>query len=244
MEKGARAFHILALDGEGGHRLDSGPRDCCLNGDVDELRFTGLKPAVMSDEGRGRGFSGGVEPALGDADANRRAIGFAVEGGHAAHRRKGEVCAQVVGERTVLAEGRDRHVDQGRVHFHEVFVADAHGRHRAGASILEEEVGIFHEFEEFGQTLGGGDICFDGCLAAVVDVVSRRASVELARFEAEDFGAEVGEHHRAELGVAIGQVQNAIGAEHGRQFNGQVNTRWESTIGPEYQGTPEENRRM
>ena len=74
-------------------------------------------------------------------DPHRRAVGFAGEAHHAAHRLRDHLEALVVGVRPLAAEAFDGRGDDARVDLRERVVPEPEALHRARAEVLDHHVG-------------------------------------------------------------------------------------------------------
>ena len=128
----------------------------------------------------------------------------------------------------VLAEPRDRAVDDARLPRARLLVADAEPRDGADAQVLEHHVGALEQPEEDRLAVGVLQIERDALLVAVqVDEVRRLVAIErraprardlaVERLDLDDLRAVVAEHRRRErAGERMGQIQDDEVAERRR----------------------------
>ena len=200
----------------GDHRVQSGPEDGCLDGDVDELRLAGGEAAVVRNERSDGALRRGVVPRLRNGDAHRPPIGFAVQRHHAAHRGERQIAGEVASVGAILTKRRDRDVDEPRVHRAESLEAETARRHLARSGVLEEKIRARHELSEAAASGFGVDVERDASLAAVQRMkaqaleaagqggIDRRLMSRCAALrglELDHVGAEAGQNQRGESGT-------------------------------------------
>ena len=128
----------------------------------------------------------------------------------------------------VLAERADRDVHEIGPRLAKRREAELARVHRAGARVLDHEVGARDEREEVRAAARAVEIQRDAAFAAVERVqaqarergrhtgherfgAARVAAVR--RLHLDHVGAEPGQHHRAERGASVGEVEHAVGRE-------------------------------
>ncbi|MNL23785.1 hypothetical protein D3C87_1451880 [compost metagenome] len=109
------------------------------------LGARGVRQRRRDGEGR-RDAADGVGDRI--AHAVRRGFGVAGDAHHARHALDDLVVGGQVRERAVLAEARDRAVDQARIHSLQVFMAKVEPLHHAGPEVLDQHIGAGHELAE------------------------------------------------------------------------------------------------
>ncbi len=123
---------------------------------------------------------------------------------HAAHRFADRAEAWLVAIRPGLAEARQAQQDQARIDGGQRVVAEAPFFQRAGAKILDDDVGIAGEPAHDLLAFGDAQVRGDRFLVARLDVPpERRALVQqpplpqriaaVGRFDLDDLGAELGQ---------------------------------------------------
>jgi hypothetical protein len=178
-----------------------------------------------------RAFRTGVQVALRHRDAQRCAVGVAVQAQRAARGLQDEVAVRPVRLGTALAERRDRHVHQRRIHRRQVGVAEAARRHHARGRRLDEEVGAAREAEQLVTVRAVVEVEHDAALAAregppvqralrVLDVAGERPDATgtraAGRLDVDHVGAEVAQDLAAEDSAVVGEVEDTARLQHGR----------------------------
>ena len=183
-------------------------------GGVDELAFAGFIAVVEGGYDGAVGQHPGEEVNQGEADALGRAIGFAGEVHEAAVSLDDEVVAGLVGHGAGAPVAGDGAIDDVRVDFLDVVVAEAHAGQGAGAEALDHHVGVSGEFFDDVQALFGLEIDGEAALVAV-------EGEELRAFAVPDGGplagfvAVVGFFDFDDVGAHVGEVLSAKGAGQG-----------------------------
>ena len=132
----------------------------------------------------------------------RLAVGLADEAEDAGEREVVHVVGGVVAVGPVLAETRERAVDQPRVDRGEGRPVAPEARHHARPKALEDDVRRRRQAVEERPALRGLEVESDAPLVAVDEREGRPPRVldrRLRRLDLDDVGAHVGEEHRAEL---------------------------------------------
>ena len=138
---------------------------------VDRLAFAGVR---LMDERRLDG-DGRVEAGdkIGDGDAHfhgfgaRRSVGLAGDAHQSAHALDEIIVAGFVLVRTVMAEARERAIDEARILCGEGFVIEAVTGERAGLEVLDDDMGAARQPFDEGRTFGLREIDGDGSLVAI-----------------------------------------------------------------------------
>jgi hypothetical protein len=124
--------------------------------------------------------------------------------------------------RTVLAEARQRAVDEAGVQLLERRVAGAEPIHHAGAEALDDDVGAGGELAEDGLALGGLHVERHRALVAVDEGVDGAAdrllvlvAARLGSLDLEHIGAHVRHDHAGHLGRRHArELQDLDSVEH------------------------------
>ncbi len=204
-------------------------RDGLLGGDVDVLTPT-REPALMECNERRRGcLCPRVKDGLGNRDPNRGTIFVA----HQPERSRGgedrEVARRPTGLGSRLTEGRDRHVDERGISLRQLFEAQAEPLHLAGLAGLDQHVGALDQAQQrvtVARRLGIEDhAAFVASEGRPVEralwpahIACKRAlppgTRPTGRLDADDVGSELAEHEAAEDPPFVGEIQDAVGAQH------------------------------
>jgi hypothetical protein len=126
---------------------------------------------------------------------------------HARQREVVHVVRRVIAIRTVLAEARQRAIDDARVQRANRLVVGAEALHHTGPEALDDDVGRRGQLAEDRLAVGRLHVERHRPLVAVGEGVDRAAhplvaggSLRIGRLDLEDLGAHVGQHHRRHLG--------------------------------------------
>jgi hypothetical protein len=150
------------------------------------------------------------------------AAGVAGDAHHARHRLRHQVKARPVGPGPGLAEARDAGVDQARVGRAQVLVAQPQPPQRAGAVVLQQDVGVAREPQHHRAAGLGLEVQRHAALVAVhvekaERVVSLHAKAHRAaglvagagRFDLDDVRAQVAQQHAGvRPGHDLGDVED------------------------------------
>ena len=147
--------------------------------------------------------------AQGNAELRWRSIGLAIDAHHAAHRLCNEIEGWFVGHRPRLPEAGDRTNDQSGIFPPKLIASQAEPVHDAGPEIFQHDVRLGGEPQRDTAPRLGLEVQRQARLVAVdgqkvvalaVDIGRYRpglvAALEFLHFP--DFGAEIGQDHRAE----------------------------------------------
>jgi hypothetical protein len=229
LQHAAVALDVPALNGVRDHGVEAGPEHGALYRHIHELRGDRPQAPPVGDQRGDRALGGSVVPRLRHADADRAAVGIAAQRHHPAHRRQRQIGGQMVRVGAVLPEWRDRDVDEPRVDRTQGVEADPARGHRTGGGVLENEIGARHQAQELRTPGGAVEIENDAALAAIEGMeaeavqVGRQAGVQwrlvsrpaaARRFDFDHVGAEPGENERPKLSARVGQIHDAIRAQH------------------------------
>ena len=143
------------------------------------------------------------------------AVRLADQSEHASEREIVHVVRRIVAVRAVLAEARERAIDEPRVGRAQRFIVRAEPLHDAGAESLDDHVGAGGELLEERLALGRLHVQRQRALVAV-DVDEGRAALPVRillsvrwRLDLEDIGAHIREHHPGHFRRwHAGQLQN------------------------------------
>src|SRR6266542_19816 len=153
------------------------------------------------------------------ADAVR--AGLAGYADHAALRLEDEVEGGAIPVRPILAEARDRAVDDAAVPLPRLLVAEAEALEGPRAVVLEDDVASLHEAEEQRPAFGKLEIDLDALFVAMQAHEVRclpagqwrppraRDVARSPRLELDHLRAEIGEHGRAErTGQGVAEIEH------------------------------------
>ena len=174
------------------------------DGEVDDLASPrGLPRAKGRHRGEGGGQGG---DAVGEAERRqgRGTVRLPRDRGEPAHRLGKGAESRTTGVRADLAEPGDAGQDETRVVRRELRVAQAPALERAGAEVLDDDVGVGDETAEHVLALGRAEVERDPALVSVDDL-GPEADAVLTRpmgahrvapgvFDLDDVGAEVAQH--------------------------------------------------
>ena len=163
--------------------------------------------AQRGQDGDGGVLSGG-EIRNGHADLVRFAVGIAGDRHQSRLRLHDVVVARPHRARSVAAVAGDRAIHQARIDRRQFGETDAEGLGRARAVVLDQHVGLAHHGFQQRPRRQRTQVDGDRALVAVAageirrqPVLERRAEaariVAVERFELDDVGAEIGQHHSA-----------------------------------------------
>jgi len=119
-----------------------------VHGDLDPLALAGALALHQGAQDAGAEMDAGQEVADGGAGLGWRPVGLAGRVGDAAHRLDGDVHGGEIAIGAVEPEARAAAIDQARVDLAEHVPADAQAIHDAHGEVLDQHIGLGHQFEE------------------------------------------------------------------------------------------------
>ena len=182
---------------------------------VDALPPAGALALVHRRKRRDGGVESGEQVRHRDAGAHRRAVRLPGHRHQPRHSLDDVVVARPRGVGSVLPEAGDRAVDQPRIVGREALVVEAVAGERAGAEVLDEDVGPAGEIADAGAALLGAEVGAHRLLAAVAAVEVGGVAAALALDEGRPPSAGVvafGAFDLDHLGAKVGECLPGPGA--------------------------------